>query len=304
MTNTVPAMPPVHGILLLDKPLGLSSNVALQRAKRLLQSKKAGHTGSLDPLATGMLPLCFGEATKFSQYLLDADKTYYVEARLGVRTTTADGEGEVLLEREVPALTLEALDRAFDAFRGESMQVPSMFSALKHQGKPLYELARRGITVERPARPITVYECRVLRYDAPIVAFELRCSKGTYVRNVVDDLGEQLGCGAHVTVLRRLSVGAFTAAAMITLEQLAERVQQGHRQQVLLPLQEAVQHLPLVTITPEMAFYLFRGQPIDVPHAPVSGLVGIQLKSNEFLGVGEVQDGGKVAPRRLISQLA
>lgn len=303
MTTKLPKIKnAIDGILLLDKPLGLSSNAALQRVKHLWQAKKAGHTGSLDPLASGMLPLCFGEATKFSQYLLDADKTYYVQATLGIRTATGDAEGELVQQREVPALSVADLDRAFETFRGESWQVPSMFSALKYQGKPLYELARRGIEVERAARPITIYQLHVISYQAPIVTFEMRCSKGTYVRNVVEDLGEQLGCGAHVSLLRRTGVGSFTADTMVSLATLTETDEPLSMTEHLLPLQRAVAHLPLLTVSSGMAFYLHRGQPVQVPQAPSQGLVGIQLKSGEFIGVGEIQDDGLVAPRRLIAQ--
>ncbi len=292
----------INGILLLDKPLGMSSNAALQRVKYLWQAKKAGHTGSLDPLASGMLPLCFGEATKFSQYLLDADKTYLVQATLGIRTTTGDAEGEPVQQRAVPPLCLAELDQAFDQFRGESWQVPSMFSALKHQGKPLYELARRGIEVERAARQITVYQLKVLSYQAPTVEFEMRCSKGTYVRNVVEDLGEKLGCGAHVSLLRRTSVGPFKADDMVGLTTLTESADPLSLTDCLLPLQRAVAHLPLLTVSSGMAFYLHRGQPVQVPQSPPQGLVGIQLKSGQFIGVGEIQGDGLVAPRRLIAQ--
>ncbi len=297
----------IDGILLLDKPIGLSSNAALQTVKRLLNAKKAGHTGSLDPLASGMLPLCFGEATKFSQYLLDADKTYSVKAKLGVRTTTSDAEGEVVSVRPVPMLEIGDIDQAFAAFRGESLQIPSMFSALKHQGQPLYKLARQGISVDRPARTIHVYALNVLDYQNEIIEFEMRCSKGTYVRTIVDDLGEQLGCGAHVIELRRPSVGSFQIKQMVTLETLESACQENLSEvlsRYLLPIAESVLHLPNLSLTEGMAYYFRRGQSIQVPYAPVEGMVALQLKNGQFVGVGEILDDGKVAPRRLVVPVA
>src|SRR3990167_5521161 len=204
-----PRLLALNGIFLLDKSIGISSNGALQRVKRLLQAKKAGHTGSLDPLATGMLPICFGDATKFSQYLLDSDKTYVVTMQLGVRTTTSDIEGEIVSMRSVPNFSLDDINAAFEKFRGTTQQIPSMFSALKHNGVPLYEYARIGMTIERLSRPITIYELTVLSIENNHVNFTVKCSKGTYVRTLVDDVGEVLECGAHVTQLRRISVGPY-----------------------------------------------------------------------------------------------
>ncbi|MGL5762902.1 MAG: tRNA pseudouridine(55) synthase TruB, partial [Plesiomonas shigelloides] len=198
----------VHGILLLDKPQGITSNDALQKVKRLYNANKAGHTGALDPLATGMLPICLGEATKFSQYLLDSDKRYRVIAKLGQRTDTSDSDGEVIQERPVQ-VTAEQLDEALTHFRGDLQQIPSMYSALKYEGKPLYEYARQGIEVPRESRPITVYELTLIRFEGDEVELEVHCSKGTYIRTIVDDLGERLGCGAHVIYLRRLVVATY-----------------------------------------------------------------------------------------------
>lgn len=199
---------PVNGVILLDKPTGISSNDALQKVKRIYFAEKAGHTGALDPLATGMLPICLGEATKFSQFLLDSDKRYRVIAKLGERTNTSDSDGEVVETRDIN-VTPELLDECIDKFRGESDQVPSMFSALKYQGKPLYEYARQGIEVPREARKITVYEIVLHRFEGDEVEMEVHCSKGTYIRTIVDDLGEMLGCGAHVTMLRRTAVAKY-----------------------------------------------------------------------------------------------
>lgn len=210
----------MNHIILLDKPSGISSNSALQKVKRLLSAKKAGHAGTLDPLATGMLLIALNGATKFLNQALRFDKTYWVVMQLGVRTNTSDAEGAVIARRAVPALTLEDIDHAFDAFRGTIQQIPSMFSALKHNGVPLYEYARKGITIERATRTITIYDLTVLSLDNHFVCFAVKCSTGTYVRTIVDDIGEALGCGAHVTQLRRLSIGPFTENQMITLDHI------------------------------------------------------------------------------------
>lgn len=207
----------LDGVLLLDKPSGISSNQALQRVKWLFSAAKAGHTGSLDPLATGMLPICFGRATKLSQILLNDDKTYQVVAQLGVRTTTSDLEGEVVVERPVPDYDHATLNAVLENFRGNIQQIPSMFSALKYQGQPLYKLARKGITIERPARSISIYQLNILSYQCQQLTLQVRCSKGTYIRTLVDDLGERLGCGAHVLKLRRISVNRFRQHQMHTL---------------------------------------------------------------------------------------
>ena len=294
----------IHGILLLDKPSGITSNAALQTVKRLFNARKAGHTGSLDPLANGMLPLCFGDATKFSQYLLESDKVYQVSAKLGVRTETGDAEGEVIASRTVPALTFKSINKAFDQFRGTIDQVPSMYSALKYKGTPLYKFAREGITVERKSRAVTIYELTLLDFNDDTIHFELRCSKGTYVRTLVDDFGELLGCGAHVIGLRRLSVGPYQTHSMVSMEALEETLQSADHAALdhyLLPIDTTVKQWPEVRLTKDMAFYLKRGQAVVVPFAPVSGWVRIALKDGTFLGVGEMLDGGKVAPRKLMS---
>jgi len=218
---------PVDGILLLDKPLHLSSNQALQKVKHLFQAKKAGHTGSLDPLATGMLPLCFGKATKLAQGLLGVDKKYVVTAKLGEMTTTGDAEGDVIETKPVPAVTIEALQAVLMRFTGEIQQTPPMYSAVKMGGKPLYELARQGITVERQSRPVTIYVISLKELALPFVTLEVHCSKGTYIRTLVEDIGRALGCGAYVTALRRTVVGNFLEDSMLTLDQLRELFDQG-----------------------------------------------------------------------------
>lgn len=296
----------LNGILLLDKPLNMSSNMALQIVKRLLAARKAGHTGSLDPLATGLLPICVGEATKLSQYLLSADKTYLVTLRLGIRTASGDTEGEILATRPVPALTSAGLEKLFDQFRGDIEQVPSMYSALKHQGQPLYKLARQGITIARESRKLTVYRLTVLNFSTDTVQFELHCSKGTYVRTLVDDFGEALGCGAHVTELRRITVGAFNATQMISLEALRDEFEAGGPESLdhhLLPVQAGLAHWPELIVAESIAFYLRQGHAVVISQAPLSGWVRLVNKQNQFLGLGEIQEDGKVAPRRLMTKL-
>lgn len=293
----------INGLLLLDKPTGMSSNKALQIAKRLFNAQKAGHTGSLDPLASGLLPICLGEATKISQYLLAADKTYLVTLRLGVRTATGDTEGEVIATREVPPISSALLESHFEQFRGEIRQTPSMYSALKHNGQPLYKLARQGITVERESRPLTIHQLKVLDFTADTVQFELHCSKGTYVRTLVEDFGESLGCGAHVIALRRTHVGNFVRGQMISLEilqALRETAAVEDLDKFLLPMEAALTHWPQLRVPESTAFYLRQGHPVVIPHAPVSGWVMILDKNDRFLGIGEVLEDGKVAPRRII----
>ena len=239
----------IDGIFLLDKAEGMSSNAIMQKVKHLFQANKAGHTGALDPLATGMLPICLGEATKFSQFLLDADKRYRVTAKLGERTDTSDAEGQIVATRDIKVETPQILT-ALDAFRGDILQIPTMFSALKHQGKPLYEYARAGITVSREARPITIFSLDFVAYQAPFLTLEVHCSKGTYIRTLIDDLGEMLGCGAHVVALRRVAVADYPAERMMPLERLqalAEREDFMLLDRLLLPTDSAVAALPKLT---------------------------------------------------------
>ncbi|CAI1003851.1 tRNA pseudouridine(55) synthase TruB [Serratia quinivorans] len=299
----------IHGVLLLDKPQGLSSNDALQKVKRLYNANRAGHTGALDPLATGMLPICLGEATKFSQFLLDSDKRYRVIARLGQRTDTSDADGQIVQERPV-SFTQAQLDAALDSFRGDIKQVPSMYSALKYQGKKLYEYARQGIEVPREARSITVYELQFIRWEGDELELEIHCSKGTYIRTITDDLGELLGCGAHVIYLRRLQVATYPTERMVTLEQLNELLEQAHRQEVapaelldplLMPMDSPVENYPEVNLLPVVAGYVKQGQPVQVAGAPASGMVRItEGEERKFIGVGDIADDGRVAPRRLV----
>jgi tRNA pseudouridine55 synthase len=297
---------PVNGILLLDKPLGDSSNRALQQAKRLYFAAKAGHTGSLDPLATGVLPLCFGEATKFSQYLLDADKAYDSTFLLGKITASGDSEGELLETRDASAVSESDVLAAMKAFRGEIEQIPSMFSAIKHQGQPLYKLARQGKEVERKVRRVTISRFELLDFrpgEFPEVDVSISCSKGTYVRSMAEDLGLALGCGAHVITLRRTKAGPFGIEDCVTMPVL-EALKQGEKEAdmdaLLLPADAALGAIPLVQLTESGGFYMQQGQPVLVPNAPCDGMVRIALETGEFLGIGEILDDGRVAPRRLI----
>ncbi|WP_350238315.1 tRNA pseudouridine(55) synthase TruB [Pectobacterium colocasium] len=299
----------IHGVLLVDKPQGVSSNDVLQKVKRIFNANRAGHTGALDPLATGMLPICLGEATKFSQYLLDSDKRYRVIARLGQRTDTSDADGNVIEERAIGFSATE-LEQALEGFRGTTQQVPSMYSALKYQGRKLYEYARQGLTVPREARDITVYELQFIRWEGDELELEIHCSKGTYIRTIIDDLGEKLGCGAHVIYLRRLQVATYPIERMVTLEQLAALVEQAQAQELspslsldplLMPMESPVIDFPEVNLTPVVAGYLKLGQTVQAANAPLNGMVRItEGDAHKFIGMGEIDGDGRVAPRRLV----
>lgn len=293
----------VSGILLLDKPLGMTSNDALQRAKRLYQARKAGHTGSLDPLASGLLPLCFGEATKLSAYLLDADKRYWVKAKLGVTTTTADAEGEVVRTRPTNGVSAGLLRQVVERFVGEIEQLPPMYSALKYQGQRLYKLAREGVEVPREPRKVTIHSIELGAFNGDELEMQVHCSKGTYVRTLAEDIGEQLGCGAHVSGLCRTGVGPFGAEQMVTMPQVEAAASAGWEalDALLLPLDSAVGHWPEVRLSVDSAYYLKLGQPVLVPKAPTRGWVRLYDPTGGFLGVGEIEEDGKVAPRRLMT---
>ena len=291
----------IDGVFLLDKPQGISSNDIMQKVKRLFQANKAGHTGALDPLATGMLPICLGEATKFSQFLLDADKRYVVTAKLGERTDTSDAEGQVVKTRPVNVETSQILT-ALEQFRGDILQVPTMFSALKHNGKPLYEYARVGITVERGARPITIFELNFIEYQAPFLTLEVHCSKGTYIRTLVDDLGEVLGCGAHVTVLRRTAVADYPTEKMMTWDALQALAEQGDLDQHLLPIDTAVSKLPALKLNAEQSKGIGFGQRVKFANeAKLRGQVRLFSDKNIFLGVALIDDNNVIRPQRLIT---
>ncbi|MGK3128549.1 tRNA pseudouridine(55) synthase TruB [Pantoea sp. C8B4] len=299
----------VHGVFLLDKHQGASSNDVLQKVKRLFHANKAGHTGALDPLATGMLPICLGEATKFSQFLLDSDKRYRVIARLGERTDTSDADGNIVETRPV-TFNQAQLDAALESFRGDTLQVPTMFSALKYQGRKLYEYAREGITVPRDARPITVFELQFIRWEGDELELEIHVSKGTYIRTIIDDLGEKLGCGAHVIMLRRLQVAKYPIDRMITFEQLQAMAAEANAAEtpdyraldaLLLPMDSPAEEFPIVNLLPSVAAYFKQGMPVQVANAPEQGLVRVtEGEEHKFIGMAEIAEDGRVAPRRLV----
>ena len=302
----------INGVLLLDKPYDMSSNSALQKVKRIYFAQKAGHTGALDPLATGMLPICLGEGTKFSQFLLDTDKTYQVTAKLGVRTTTSDVDGEIVCEKSVD-VSDEQLAIALDSFRGTTKQIPSMYSALKYQGQPLYKYAREGIEVPRESRDITVFNLDLLRFEGDEVDLDIHVSKGTYIRTIIDDLGELLGCGAHVAKLHRSAVGNYPTDRMITLAHLETLLEQAETEEVapsvyldplLLPMTTACDGIPAVFIDDMSANFLRHGNPVQCSNAPSDGLVqvfiGDDVETGEFIGVGHIDDDGLVAPKRIV----
>ena len=298
----------VDGVLILDKPEGITSNGALQTAKRLFDANKAGHTGSLDPLATGLLPLCFGEATKFSQFLLDANKQYRARVKLGVTTDSGDSDGKVIAEAPVPNLSAADLEAAMVGFRGPIEQVPSMFSALKVNGQPLYKLAHQGIEIERQSRPVTIFKLDVEEFTGTELVLNITCSKGTYVRTLAEDLGKVLGCGAHVIGLRRLASGPFNLERAVTLGQLEDiKTAQGYvaLDQLLLPASEVVRDLPALELSLMTAAYFQQGQAVQISRAPTSGWVRIFSEATDkqdatFLGVGEILEDGRVTPRRLV----
>jgi tRNA pseudouridine55 synthase len=292
----------VRGILLLDKPLGITSNSALQDVKRLFKAQKAGHTGSLDPLADGLLPICFGAATKVSAFLLDADKHYLVRVKLGVTTATADAEGEVLETKPVDGISESDIQRVVAEFAGDIEQIPPMYSALKHKGERLYKLARDGIEVEREPRQVTIHNITMQGYSEPEFDLDVHCSKGTYIRTLAEDIGKKLGCGAHVTALRRTGVGPYGADSMVTMEQIQQLAEEGFSalDELLLPIDSALAAWPEVKLTADGTFYLKQGQPVLVPNAPTEGMVRIYDANGSFMGAGEILDDGRVAPRRMM----
>lgn len=289
---------PINGILLLDKPLGFSSNQALQKAKWLLQAAKAGHTGTLDPLATGLLPLCFGEATKFAHFLTDADKTYIATIKLGVTTTTGDAEGEILTEIHRHISEAEFWQVA-QQFTGEIAQTPPMYSALKHEGKPLYEYARAGIEIPRKERNITIFQLDLLHYQDNIATISVTCSKGTYIRTLAEDIGNKLQCGAHLIALRRTATASYAIENTITLEAF-EHLTPEARVALLAPPDSAVLHLPAIHLDADSCFYLQQGQSVWQSGVIPNGLLRLYGESNDFLGLGELSEDGKIAPKRLI----
>lgn len=301
MSDSRPERRAINGVLLLDKASGFSSNSSLQKVKRLFRARKAGHTGSLDPLASGLLPVCLGEATKLSSFLLNSDKRYEVRIRLGAETDTADVEGTVTLTRPVPDLSEALIEQVLQDFRGESEQIPPMYSALKHQGQRLYDLARKGLEVDRPARPITIHSLTLLRFDATSMDLDVHCSKGTYIRTLAEDIGRSLGCGGHVEVLRRTAVGSLKVMDAFTIDQL-EVMTQNERDKVLMPMDELVSYLPSVEVNEAMSLMFCHGNPLFVPQAPSQGWVRLYGRSAGFLGLGEVLEDGRIGPRRMFQR--
>lgn len=300
----------VSGILVVNKPLGLSSNQVLQRVKFLFGAQKAGHTGALDPLATGVLPICLGEATKFSQLLLESDKGYDTTALLGEIRSSGDGEGEVIATAEVPPLTHAEVEAVLDRFRGSVEQVPPMFSALKLDGKPLYELARQGMSeediravAEKKRRIITIYELLLREQRATELDLSVRCSKGTYIRTLVEDIGQAIGCGAYVSKLHRTLCGPYHAGQMVTLEQVQEAAEQGHDalDALLLPTETALPDWPEVALTLAEADKILHGQPVStgLPASPSVQLWAVESGVRQLLGIGRIEE-GKVKPQRLL----
>lgn len=292
----------IDGIVVLNKATGLSSNAALQQVKHLFEARKAGHTGSLDPLATGVLPLCLGEATKVSQYLLDSDKGYRARIKLGVRTDSGDSEGNVLDEHDASAIERQDIEASLPRFRGEIEQLPPMHSALKKDGVPLYKLARQGKTVEREPRRVTIYRCELTAFEGGELELEVECSKGTYIRTIADDLGQALGCGAHIIALHRTKAGAFTEQDCIGIEALIQEKERNGLDgldQFLIPMDEAVADFPAVVLPEITAGFVKNGQAVLVRHLPADGLVRL-YEEEQFIGIGCIDDEGKVAPKRLI----
>jgi len=288
----------ISGVILLDKPLGFSSNQALQKIKYLLQAEKAGHTGSLDPLASGLLPLCFGEATKFSHYLLDADKSYRALVQLGATTTTGDAEGEVLVSRPVDVIEAQ-VKKVLNDFIGDIKQTPPMYSALKHQGKALYEYARDGVDIERAARDVTIYQIDFHGFQNHQLDITVACSKGTYIRTLAEDIGAALGCGAHLAGLRRLTAGHFKLEDAITVEAF-EAMTLEQRDACLLPPDATISTLPMVTIDADSEFYLLLGQSVWKANLNIQGSFRVYNEQGVFLGLGEQASDGKIAPKRLL----
>lgn len=318
----------LHGVLLLDKPQGLTSNAALQKVRRAYQAQKAGHTGALDPLATGVLPICLGEATKFSKFLLDADKGYHTTAQLGEIRDSGDSDGELVETREVPVMDAEHVEAALEAFRGDILQVPSMYSALKHQGRPLYEWARKGVTVERPARPVTIHRLTLDAVRPNQLDLSVECSKGTYIRSLVEDLGLALGCGAHVCMLRRFKAGHFRLNGCSTLAEIESQADSGEAGLAkldarLLSVDQLLPDLPRVCLKSEHSRSILHGQAVRIAGLEMSGLVRIYVNAPElaensalqqgmgsvlseegaaiFAGVARVDDEGIIQPHRMIN---
>jgi len=290
----------VNGILLLDKPLGRSSNSALQKVRYLFNAKKAGHTGSLDPLATGVLPICFGEASKVTPYLLNSDKSYICTAQLGITTTTGDKEGDILQSREIKPFVKADIEPVLPMFRGAIEQVPPMYSALKHNGQPLYKLARQGIEIKRKARQVTIHKLELLEYTEDSITLDIRCSKGTYIRTLAQDIGEVLGFGAHLSMLRRTEVSPFDCSKLYSIEEVEALSNESKLEDILLPIDSALPDLPVITLNDEETSLIQNGIKISkegIPHVP---LIRLYRNDGEFIGLGRYSSDDKLAPKRLM----
>lgn len=298
----------VNGILLLDKPVGMTSNAALQTVKRLFNANKAGHTGNLDPMASGLLPLCLGEATKVSGYLLDSDKHYLGTCKLGERTNSGDADGEVIETRAVKSYDNARILSIFEKFTGEISQIPPMHSAIKVNGQPLYKLAHRGIEIERKSRQVVIHQLKLLEQRPDELDIEVHCSKGTYIRTLVEDIGTELGCGAHLKALRRTGAGVFSIEYAVTLTELEELAKGASENgfsamdELLMPMEQALADWPSVSLSENSSYYLRKGQAVQVPQAPTDGWVCLFTEDARFLGIGQILGDGRVAPRRLINQ--
>lgn len=288
----------VHGVFLLNKPLGISSNAALQKVRWLLRAEKAGHTGALDPLASGLLPICFGEATKFSHFLLDSTKCYQTTIQLGHSTTTGDVEGEILLEQAVPVLTEESIQNVLNQFVGEIQQIPPMYSALKKQGRPLYELARKGIEVEREARPITIEAIQLLSFTESSITLDVTCSKGTYIRVLGEDIAKALGTYGHLTYLHRIQTGHFELIPSYTIEYL-EGLTEQEREALLLPVYAPVQHFTQIQVPEGRAEYFSRGMESNIDHAAEAQV--LVFDGEKCLGLAEINDRKRLIPKRVLN---
>ncbi len=291
----------VNGILLLNKPIGISSNKALQAVRNIFKATKAGHTGSLDPLATGLLPVCFGEATKYSGYLLDSSKTYKATCKLGVTTTTGDAEGDVLNEKPVN-VSMGMITEVVNRFFGKTQQTPPMYSAVKHEGERLYALARKGIEVERKSREIEIFRLDIVSFEETQLVLDIHCSKGTYIRTLAEDIGNELGCGAYLTALERTGVQPFWNQQSYSMDQLRE-INDDEQLQLadcLLPIESALTDCPAIELTPDMSFYILQGQAVQVPKSPTHGLVRLFDDVKGFIGLGKILSDGRIAPKRMM----
>lgn len=288
----------ISGVFLLNKPLGLSSNAALQKVRWLYRAQKAGHTGALDPLATGLLPICLGEATKFSHYLLDSTKRYQTTVRLGQTTTTGDVEGDILQERPIPVLSKELIEQTLEKFRGDIQQVPPMYSALKKEGKPLYELARKGIEIEREARPVTIYGLELIEFTENSITLDVTCSKGTYIRVLGEDIGEALGCGGHLTMLHRIQTGHFELIPSYTIEYL-ESLTEEQREALLLPVYAPIDHFLKIQVPEGREKYFCNGLESNIDHSAEAEV--LVFSGERCLGLAEITDKKRLVPKRILN---